>query len=57
MEQQWMNDIQWEDVTRPLESLGEEEIYTLRMGDFLQMPDVDFVALSSYDPHIRALMN
>lgn len=56
-DQSWINDIQWDDDVMPVEPVGDEEIYTLQMADFLRMPDVDFKELASFDPHIRALMN
>jgi hypothetical protein len=40
-----------------MEEIGEEVFYTLRMRDFLMMPDVDFSHVATLDPNIRVLFN
>ncbi len=46
-----------EDVAGPQQGMEGEEIYTLSMGDFLKMPEVDFAELVRFDPHLRSLLN
>lgn len=53
----WIDDIQWQDGMGPSGGEVGEEIYTLTMGDFLKMPDVDFRELIKFDPHLRSLLN
>ena len=53
----WIHQIQWQDVSKPLTELKEEDLYTLYMGDFLNMPEVDYFELVHIDPMVRALLN
>lgn len=55
-DQSWINEIPWQDVVAPV-GCEAEEIYTLKMTDFLVMPDVDFKELVALDPDLRALLN
>ena len=56
-DQSWIGDIQWQDAAGPSDSIEGEEIYTLTMGDFLKMPEVDFRELVNFDSHLRSLLN
>ena len=56
-DQSWINEIDWQIFESPATLEGDEEVYTLKMRDFLQMPNVDFMELAAYDPEIRALLN
>jgi hypothetical protein len=54
---EWANEFNCQDLKQPLTSMEGEQVYTLRMEDFLKMPEVNFVELAMIDPHLRALMN
>ncbi len=56
-ELEWLNDIQWQDLQKPAESIEGETFYTVYMADFLRMPTLNFVDLSTIDPSIQALLN
>ncbi len=56
-DQSWIHEIQSQDAVGPSDGVKGEEVYTLTMGDFLQMPDVDFRQLINLDPHLRSLLN
>jgi len=53
----WISELQWQDVSRPLQELKGEAAYTLYIDDFLKMPDVDYEELSAFDPLVKALFN
>jgi hypothetical protein len=53
----WMQDLQWQDVSRPLEDLPKEAVYTLLLGDLLTMPDLNFREIALSDRFVRALLN
>jgi len=53
----WIREIHWQDQSFPNTPLGEAEVFTLYLSDFLQMPEVDYLALAHLDPEIRALLN
>ena len=56
-DREWINEVHRLDAAVPEEILTLEEAYTLRMGDFLRMPEIDFRQMSAIDPHLKALMN
>ncbi len=56
-DQSWINEIEWVSLEVPAELAGDEEIYTIAMQDFLNMPEMNFAELAVFDPQIRALMN
>ena len=56
-DQQWLDEIQWQDKQQPQESIEGEEVYTVTMADFLTMPLVNFLELATVDPAVKALLN
>ncbi len=53
----WINDLNWQDLSAAPEHIEGDEIYTLQSRDFLHMPVINFLELAAVDPDVRALMN
>jgi len=56
-DQKWIREIIWTSGGDTLGTLGVEEVYTLYMNDFREMPYIDYLELSKFDVHIQALLN
>ncbi len=55
--QEWINDQVYNEVAKPAEPVEGEKMYTLMRGDFLKMPDIDYLELAKVDSDIQALLN
>lgn len=53
----WDLDLRWKETSFPAQSVQDEEMYTLYLGDFLKMPDLDYRELSKFDAMIKSLFN
>jgi len=55
--QDWISDLAPLLAKDTFQSITAEEIYSLKLSDFLRMPDLDYKAIAKHDPYISALFN